>query len=369
MPEYADLNVGLAAHCTGDLVAAIEVYESALHRNPNDVAALVLRMAAAQDARDQMVASQIREHLEDVLQQDPAGMLPLAQLFLGQKRFDLAMATVLFLRQQCNDLDLRELRNEIQTRQNSLCGARLPDDFFTRDILIVCPIYVATSIHKLEIELWISGIERFNPGIDWLMVDDGSRIDRLNFLSPATETNFIKLTDDHPQPIALNSPRTVASFPTNAGHPLSGRGLDGPARSMIAGIKSAIHNRYRYTVILESDVYTRLSLRLLTDRMQKREMKVMTTRVVPWNFIESGFLVLDTAHLATIRYADRYPWERISLLPHVEWIYEAVLGTVTNMRWTGGRNDFDDFDVATIQSLDYLTHSRDHSLYARYLAQ
>jgi hypothetical protein len=102
--------------------------------------------------------------------------------------------------------------------------------------------------------------------------------------------------------------------------------------------------------------------------MKESKMTAMTTRVRPWNFIESGFMVLDVQHLAATRYADRYAWDRVTVLPQLEWVYEATLGNIFNMPWTGGRNDFNQLAGQVLHRLDYLTHSNDPNLYEQYIS-
>jgi hypothetical protein len=97
-------------------------------------------------------------------------------------------------------------------------------------------------------------------------------------------------------------------------------------------------------------------------------MTAMTTRVRPWNFIESGLMMLDVQHLAMTRHADRYAWDKSTFLPQVEWVYEATLGQVSTIPWTGGRNDFNQFTGQTIERLDCLTHCNDPYLYEQYIS-
>jgi len=110
-----------------------------------------------------------------------------------------------------------------------------------------------------------------------------------------------------------------------------------------------------------------LNLRGLAAQLKDAKMAAMTTRVRPWNFIESGLMVLDVQHLAVSRYADRYAWDKITFLPQVEWVYEATLGKVSAMPWTGGRNDFNQLPGEAIHRLDYLTHCNDPNLYVQYI--
>jgi hypothetical protein len=159
----------------------------------------------------------------------------------------------------------------------------------------------------------------------------------------------------------------VAAFPSNVGHYFSGRGNDGPGRSIAAGVKTAIGNGYRHVVVLEADLYTRLDLRVVVAQMRALNARAMTTRVRPWNFIESGFMVFDADHLHAIGYADRYAWDRITYLPQLEWVYEATMGEFAMANWSGGRNDFDQFDANGVSGLDYLTHCQDARLYLRYI--
>ncbi len=323
-------------------------------------------MAAAQDASDWASAYQYFERTAYALAKNPMGLLPLVRLFLSQQRFDLAMATVLFLGNAARWIDLSSLTAEIKAGQDRLCSGSVVDS--SRDILLICPIYISSSEHLRQVELWQTAVDRFNPGIDWLMVDDGSSWDRLESLPLEPGVTLMSLTSDAPHAVPLTASRTIASFPSNVGHSLSGRGNDGPGRSIAAGVKCAIHNGYRCAVVLEIDVYTRMNLRDLAAQMSESKMTAMTTRVRPWNFIESGLMVLDVQHLAMTRYADRYAWDKITFLPQVEWVYEATLGQVSTMPWTGGRNDFNQFTGQDIQRLDYLTHCIDPNLYEQYIS-
>jgi hypothetical protein len=360
------LDTGFAAHCAGDLPRAMSAYSSALAQAPDHVSALSLQMAAAQDSNDWVSARQHLERLAPGLGRNPAGLVPLARLFLSQQRFDLAMATVLFIANIAKWVDLFSLTAEIKAGQDRLCSGLVAD--FSRDILVICPIYINSSDQVHQVELWQSAIDRFNPGIDWLMVDDGSSCDRLESLPLKPGFTLTRLTSDTPHAVSLTASRTVASFPSNVGHYLSGRGKDGPGRSIAAGVKCAIHNGYRCAVVLEIDVYTRLDLRALVGQMKESKMTAMTTRVRPWNFIESGFMVLDVQHLAATRYADRYAWDRVTVLPQLEWVYEATLGNIFNMPWTGGRNDFNQLAGQVLHRLDYLTHCNDPNLYEQYIS-
>jgi hypothetical protein len=359
------LESGFAAHCAGDLPRAMSAYSSALVQAPDHVSALSLQMAAAQDANDWASAYQYFERTAHALAKNPLGLVPLARLFLSQQRFDLAMATVLFLRNLARWMDLSSLTAEIKAGQDRLCNGSALEP--SRDILLICPIYISSSEHVRQVELWQSAVDRFNPGIDWLMVDDGSSWDRLESLPLKPGVALTRLSSDTPHAVPLTASRTIASFPSNVGHSLSGRGNDGPGRSIAAGIKCAIHNCYRHAVVLEIDVYTRLNLRGLAAQMKESKMTAMTTRVRPWNFIESGLMLLDVQHLAMTGYADRYAWDKITFLPQVEWVYEATLGQVSSMPWTGGRNDFNQFTGEAIRRLDYLTHCSDPNLYVQYI--
>jgi hypothetical protein len=360
------LETGLSAHRAGDLPRAMSAYSGALAQAPDHVSALSLQMAAAQDSNDWVSARQHLERLAPGSERNPAGLVLLARLFLSQQRFDLAMATVLFIVNIAKWIDLSSLTAEIKAGQDRLCSGSAAD--LSRDILVICPIYISSSDQVHQVELWQSAIDRFNPGIDWLMVDDGSSWDRLESLPLRPGFTLTRLTSDTPHAVPLTASRTIASFPSNVGHYLSGRGKDGPGRSIAAGVKCAIHNGYRCAVVLEIDVYTRLSLRVLAGQMREAKMTAMTTRVRPWNFIESGFMVLDVQHLAVTRYADRYAWDRITVLPQLEWVYEATLGNISAMPWRGGRNDFNQLAGQALHRLDYLTHCHDQNLYAQYVS-
>jgi hypothetical protein len=359
------LERGFSAHCAGDLPCAVSAYSSALAQAPDHVSALSLIMAAAQDSHDWASAFQYFERTAHALAKNPIGLVPLARLFLSQQRFDLAMATVMFLGNVARWFDLSSLAAEIKAGQDRLRGSAVVD--FSRDILLICPIYISSAEHVRQIELWQSAVDRFNPGIDWVMVDDGSSWDQLESLSLKLGVELTRLASDAPHAVPLTASRTIVSFPSNVGHSLSGRGKDGPGRSIAAGIKCAIHNGYRYAIVLEIDLYTRLDLRGLAAQLKDAKMTTMTTRVRPWNFIESGFMVLDVQHLAVSRYADRYAWDKITFLPQVEWVYEATLGKVSAMPWTGGRNDFNQLPGEAIHRLDYLTHCNDPNLYVQYI--
>src|ERR1700704_1647897 len=91
------LETGFSAHRAGDLPRAMSAYSSALAQAPDHVGALSLQMAAAQDSSDWVSARQHLERLAPGLGRNPAGLVLLARLFLSQQRFDLAMATVLFI--------------------------------------------------------------------------------------------------------------------------------------------------------------------------------------------------------------------------------------------------------------------------------
>ena len=88
----------------------MSAYSGALAQVPNHVSALSLQMAAAQDANDWASAFQYFERTAHALAKNPIGLVPLARLFLSQKRFDLAMATVLFLRNAAKWIDLSRLQ-------------------------------------------------------------------------------------------------------------------------------------------------------------------------------------------------------------------------------------------------------------------
>jgi hypothetical protein len=324
-------------------------------------------MAAAQDSGDWSTAFGFHQRAAEFLAQDPAGLVALARLFAAQQRFDLAMASVLFLANIAENLDVSTLRAQIRAGQDVQRGGPRRSRTISRDILIVCPIHVGSLDRAREIELWQTAIERFNPGIDWLMLDDGSPRDRLQAVRFAPGTSMVSLIDDTPQEIPLVTARTVAAFPSNVGHYFSGRGNDGPGRSIAAGVKTAIGNGYRHVVVLEADLYTRLDLRVVVGQMRALNARAMTTRVRPWNFIESGFMVFDADHLHAIGYADRYAWDRITYLPQLEWVYEATMGEFAMANWSGGRNDFDQFDANGVSGLDYLTHCQDARLYLRYI--
>jgi hypothetical protein len=79
-------------------------------------------------------------------------------------------------------------------------------------------------------------------------------------------------------------------------------------------------------------------------------------------------MMLDVQHLAMTRHADRYAWDKSTFLPQVEWVYEATLGQVSTIPWTGGRNDFNQFTGQTIERLDCLTHCNDPYLYEQYIS-
>jgi hypothetical protein len=271
------------------------------------------------------------------------------------------MAALLLLGQWAPGVDIAALKAAVSAAQEKLRGVPPPTTVFTRDTLIVAPIHVASERDKTLVELWQMAVERFNPGIDWLMVDDGSPEEWLAAcdFGPALEGSA-------PQAFPLAAPRTVARFDTNLGHPLR-QGRDGPGRSIATGMTAAIANGYRHVVVLESDVYTRVDLRAAVGAMRASGATVITKRVPPFKFIVTGFMICDAVHLATVRFAERYPYQKPLLVPQPEWVYEAILGDVTLAPWRGGGNDDNRFDAGAVAGLDYLTHCHDVDLYRRFI--
>jgi tetratricopeptide (TPR) repeat protein len=366
------IEAGVAAHCAGDRVAAALAYARVLARAPTHAAANFLAMSLAQDAGDWTAARDFEGRAGarpggrgPVW--PPADMLRFARFLHARQRPDLAMALVINVALQVGGSAVEALRAEIAADQAKLVGPAPPPAAFTRDLLVVCPIHLAKPRDLELLALWRTAIERFNPGLDWLMVDDGSPAEMIAAAGFEPAFARVAMPGEDPEPIRLESARTLARFESNAGHLRSSRGLDGWSRSVATGIEAGIASGYRHLVVVEMDLYTRLDFRAIVGQMRASGAKAVTTRVKPWMFIETALMALDVAHLQTIRFTDRYDWKRPYLTPKPEWVYEAILGEVAIMPWTGGRNDFGNFDSATVERLDLLTHCKDIAFYRRFI--
>ncbi len=364
----SELATGLAAHCAGDAAAAVAAYTLVLALAPGHLGAILLHMNALQEQGDwpgafaqfqRIARSEVAGSVDDVLQ--------LVRLFLAQGRPDLARATTLLVAELFKTEVSAKWTEKIHLAQSAhltKAGAFAPVP--GREVLVVCPGFIDGPQKHALVTYWTASLQRFNPGVDWLLVDDGSAAaewDALHF-SPAVKKS--RLLQDAPHAVALDGRFNAVSFPSNIGHPMGGRGKDGPGRSISTGVLTAIAAGYRSVVVLELDMFTRLDLLQVAAAMRAAGRTALSTRVAPWNFIESGFMVFDTAHLAAIAYARRYPWDRVCFFPQPEWVYEAILGEVGIMPWRGGRNDFGQFNDEDITQLDFLTHCHDHGMYRRY---
>ena len=364
----SELATGLAAHCAGDAAAAAAAYTRVLALAPGHLGAILLHMNALQEQGDwpgafaqfqRIARSEVAGSVDDVLQ--------LVRLFLAQGRPDLARATTLLVAELFKTEVSAKWTEKIHLAQSAhltKAGAFAPVP--GREVLVVCPGFIDGPQKHALVTYWTASLQRFNPGVDWLLVDDGSAAAEWGALHFSQAVKKSRLLQDAPHAVALEGRFNAVSFPSNIGHPMSGRGKDGPGRSISTGVLSAIAAGYRSVVVLELDVFTRLDLLQVTADMRAAGRTALSTRVAPWNFIESGFMVFDTAHLAAIAYAQRYPWDRVCFFPQPEWVYEAILGEVGIMPWRGGRNDFGQFAAETVETLDFLTHCHDHALYRRY---
>ena len=362
-----DLVAGLAAHCAGEAAAASAAYGRVLARQPGHLGATLLQMNAAQESGDAAAAFAL---FQRIARSEIAGsakdLLQLLRLFLAQGRPDLARATELLGAETFKTAVSAKWADKIRAAQAAqVPPATTPAEFY-RDLLVVCPAYLDSPEKHALVACWTASLQRFNPDVDWFIVDDGSAAAQWDALGFGQPVDKRRLAQDEPHALALAGRFTAASFPANIGHPMSGRGMDGPGRSIVTGVLTAIAAGYRHVVVLELDVFTRLDLRRVVAAMASAGHTALSTRVAPWNFIESGFMVLDSAHLAAIGYAARYPWQRVCYFPQPEWLYEAILGEVTVMPWSGGRNDSGRFNPDTITGLDFITHCHDHAGYRRY---
>jgi tetratricopeptide (TPR) repeat protein len=366
------VDAGVAAHCAGDSLAAALFYARVLLRSPTHTAANLLSMCLAKDAGDWAAARDFEGRAgarpgAPSPYWPPEDLLHFARVLLAQGRPDLAMGLVINVALHPKAPDVAQFRAEIEAAQDKLVGAAPADDAFTRDLLIICPTYLGSPRELELLNFWRAAVARFNPGIDWLMIDDGSPKDMMTAGNFGAEVARFEMPGEDAEPVPLGAKHTIASFRTNAGHLRNSRGQDGWSRSIATGVKTAIANGYRHLVVLEMDMYTRLSLRKIVEGMRVSGAKAVTARVKPWHFIETAFMALDVAHVARIRFTDRYDWKKPFLTPKPEWVYEAILRDVTIMPWTGGRNDFGKFDPAAIAELDILTHCKDVNLYRRYI--
>ena len=366
------LDAGAAAHSAGDNLAAALAYARVLARSPNHTAANLLAMCLAQDAGDWAAARDFERRAGARPGAagpiwPPEDLVRFARLLLAQGRPDLARALIINVEIMRNAPDVSQLRAAIQAEQDKLVGPPPASEAFTRDFIVICPIWVGSPAELELLDFWRAAIERFNPGLEWLMIDDGSPPQMLAAAGFGPAVARFDIAGADPVAIRLDAPRSVASFPSNVGHLKNSLGQDGWSRSIVTGVKTAIANGYRHLVVLEMDMYTRLDLRAIVADMRASGAKAVTTRVNPWGFIETALMALDVAHLATIRFVDRYDWKRPFLTPKPEWVYEAILRDVTIMPWRGGRNDFGRFDAAAIERLDLLTHCKDRSLYRRFI--
>ena len=360
-----DFQDGVAAHCRGDFHAAARLYAQVIAAEPMHSGAVILAILVAQDISDHASVIALFDRVSN-RSFNSASMVPMAEVLLARGRPDEAMSALLLLSHYAPNADTTALRAAVRSAQNKLKGTVPPPAAFTRDILIVAPIHVASDKEKTLIEFWRAAVERFNPGIDWLMVDDGSPADWLAVCDFGPDVTRIALDGSTPRPVPLVGPHTVAGFGTNFGHPLS-HGRDGPARSIATGMAAAIANGYRHVVVLENDLYTRVDLRAAVGQMRASGAKVVTKRVQPFKFVETGFMICDAAHVSAVRFAERYPYLKPILIPQPEWLYEAILGEVTAAPWRGGRNDDNRFDASTVSGLDFLTHCRDLDLYRKFI--
>lgn len=363
----SELAAGLSAHCAGDAAAAGAAYARVLASAPGHLGATLLHMNALQEQGDWAGAFALFQRIaRSEIAGSAADVLQLVRLFLAQGRPDLARATTLLVAEAFKTEVSAKWAARIRAAQSALAAPAAAAPVFSRDVLVVCPAYIDGPEKHALLECWTAALARFNPGADWLIVDDGSAAGEWDALQLAEEVKKNRLVQDVPHAVALDGRFNAVSFPSNIGHPMSGRGKDGPGRSISTGVLTAIAAGYRGVVVLELDVFTRLDLLQVAAAMRAAGRTALSTRVAPWNFIESGFMVFDTAHLAAIGYAARYPWDRVCFFPQPEWLYEAILGEVSIMPWRGGRNDFGQFAPEAVETLDFLTHCHDHGLYRRY---
>lgn len=200
------------------------------------------------------------------------------------------------------------------------------------------PLLCELSVHLTNewrgrlLRTCVTLIDRLNPDLDYLLIDNASPIDPTPFLPGAWDDMGVCLSDHGEAPIKPPG-RTIMRFPDAIGHFHHNQGQeppprDGPGRSNMTSLKIAYASGYQRSVYQETDC--------LFVRSYEEGFAQLTKKVGCQDRCSQGYLDwnmryhADLPWLDEFRFVEKYDWpnQQPDWLGHPvgEFVYEHILG-------------------------------------------
>lgn len=250
------------------------------------------------------------------------------------------------------------------------------------------PLLCELSVHLRDefrarlLRTCVTLIDRLNPDVDILLIDNASPMDPLGWLpvkpaSPWSDMG-VCLATDGPIP-AMPSGRAIARFPDAIGHPHLEKdrdppAQDGPGRSNMTSLLIAYASGYERSVYQETDC---LFVRPYEEGFAQLTKKVgCQERTIHGHYDWNIWYKADLPWLRDFQFVEKYAWPTRSGHegPVGEAIYETILGeeNLQALPTRGCRGDFTGTNADNLRErfptgIEYLTHV-DEATFVEFLA-
>lgn len=200
------------------------------------------------------------------------------------------------------------------------------------------PLLCELSVHLTSewrgrlLRTCVTLIDRLNPGLDYLLIDNASPIDPVAWL-PGAWDDFGVCLGDHSHPHLKPLGRTIMRFPDAIGHFHHNKlddtpPRDGPGRSNMTSLKIAYQSGYQRSVYQETDC---LFVRPYEEGFGQLTLKVGCQDKPPQGYLDWNIRYhADLPWLRDFQFVEKYDWpNRVGDFrgePVGEIIYADILG-------------------------------------------
>jgi hypothetical protein len=233
--------------------------------------------------------------------------------------------------------------------------------------LIFGTLYLYDAADLEFMAQWRACQEASNPGWPLLLVDAGSYWRLRTGHDPLHDFEYRPIGEQIESGILLTAPGTIVSFSDNVGH-LARHGRDGWGRAFCQGLQIAIDNGFDYVAHVEGDVLSSVAWERYIALLEQHDKAVLVTGDPVTRCLETGLMLFRTPWLVESDFIARYAWDRkVSTDIPEDDVADLCLQHMLAVDIPGCRNDSHTVMPAEVDSMLYLTHCRDRTLYTRFM--
>lgn len=215
-------------------------------------------------------------------------------------------------------------------------------------------------------------LQRLNPGIDILLIDNASPINPRHWFDPPDLYILSEMSDVVPK-IGGSS---IVRFYESIGHMAPAYAAerpnpkDGPGRAIMRALEIAIASGYDRASYHESDALLSKPNEWAWQRMSQPTACQPFTRY--GGFLDyQAWYIADLKWLRDFQFIEKYSWKTRGPIPCGEIVYEQILGDYMEvLPMTGGRMEGDlteeKFRAVYADGCDFITHT-DTEIFAAFL--